>query len=134
MDLECTCKIIEKFKIPERKRLPSYLKISGCFKSFLTDFTSKFALAVNILSMAVHAARTPESFTTINTSVREFAGMLSHMNVQPVFVNKSFNINKYNLKKKKVKFKIERFKIEFTRRCSADIGVVSCSGASLNVG
>lgn len=56
------------------------LQISGCLKGFLTNFAGEFALAVNVLPVAVHAARTAKSFATIRASVRELTRMLPHVN------------------------------------------------------
>ena len=71
-----------------------YLKISWRFERFTAHLARELALAVHVLPVAAHAARTPESFAAIDTHVREFACVFAYVDFQAIFVDESALIRK----------------------------------------
>lgn len=65
------------------------LEVPWCLKGLAADTTGEFALRVHVLTVAIHAARAPESLTAIGADYGTVTRVLSHVHLQSVLMYES---------------------------------------------
>lgn len=55
----------------------------------MAHLARELSLAVNVLPVAVHAARAAEALAAIDAHVRELAGVLAHVDLQAILVDET---------------------------------------------